>query len=648
MSCAVTPATATVSRVLALDRPAASPLVAVAERRPPRPPPARAGRGRTRAAAADRRGEQARSGRPRWSPPRTAGSIQVRAVTAVARAAPAAPNWTQPYRLDTGGGYTLVLTQRSADVHGRRPAASWRRRRSSARPTAPTCSPRTSTSTPGAKLRLANPGGLTLRLASSSNGFVSIVSFGGELTLEGTPQARTTHHQLGPAHRQAGHRRRRRPGLPAGDRRPVRHDVRRRVQHLGFWSGRTGGLSLTGTDRPNTGDVDGPDAPDQGRSGTRPRPSGSATPATAARAGNGGVLAQPSGPLATPDSRFTVPGLSYVSGKISTVDDHRQRVRAVRLQRQRHHDHRHHGARTAWSDGVVMHRFASSAVIERVDVPAATAATASCCPGPPSRCASATRPREDNGGNGFTLSGQPLADGPSASGESIGSYGSNSVSNSIARDNGHYGIEILGGLDVGVQNNQVEGSDMGIVARQGAQQGDHHRQPAQRPAPAGHRGPRRRHRGHASPATSSTAPTPASTCATRSPRSAATPSRTPATTASRSSARSAGRWSRTTSIAGVGPSALDTSRADGRSRSGRTRSFAWHDTSSFWVKFRHYASPMTMLWTAILLLIVFSAVKGRRRRRTTRRDPYADKTPLVTPGSTETPSRRRAAGRRRR
>jgi hypothetical protein len=82
-------------------------------------------------------------------------------------------------------------------------------------------------------------------------------------------------------------------------------------------------------------------------------------------------------------------------------------------------------------------------------------------------------------------------------------------------------------------------------------------------------------------------------------------------------------------IAGVGPSAVDASRADGRLTVTENQVFAWHDTSSFWIQFRHYFSPMTMLWTTILLLILFSAVKGRRRLRGVRH-PYADKAPLVT------------------
>ncbi len=75
-------------------------------------------------------------------------------------------------------------------------------------------------------------------------------------------------------------------------------------------------------------------------------------------------------------------------------------------------------------------------------------------------------------------------------------------------------------------------------------------------------------------------------------------------------------------ISGVGPSAVDTSRADGDLTTEDNQSSAWYDTSSFWIKFRHYASPMTMLWAAIVLIIAFSAVQGVRRRRTGFHHPY--------------------------
>ena len=69
---------------------------------------------------------------------------------------------------------------------------------------------------------------------------------------------------------------------------------------------------------------------------------------------------------------------------------------------------------------------------------------------------------------GASHTGLPLANGPSATGISVGSYGNNSVSNSIVSDNGRYGVEVVGGVNLGVLSNQVSGNDMGIVVREGA------------------------------------------------------------------------------------------------------------------------------------------------------------------------------------
>ena len=74
---------------------------------------------------------------------------------------------------------------------------------------------------------------------------------------------------------------------------------------------------------------------------------------------------------------------------------------------------------------------------------------------------------EQNGRNGITLEGGPLADGPSATGTPTGSYGNNQVTNSIASGNGRYGIEVVGGKNLVLDGNSVSGQTMGIVvARQ--------------------------------------------------------------------------------------------------------------------------------------------------------------------------------------
>ncbi|MGW1670147.1 right-handed parallel beta-helix repeat-containing protein [Streptomyces sp. NPDC002324] len=533
---------------------------------------------------------------------------QVRAVAAVAPLK--GGEWKAPYRLDTGDGYTLVLTERSnaytvSDLLELAPQTFVRQ------PDGAYLLTENIYLNAGAKLKLSNPGGLTLRMASSNKGFVSIVSFGGRLTLEGTPQA--------PLRITSWNDKKNKPDTDVRDGRAYIRAIGgqfsmkyAKVGDLGFWSGRTGGLSLTGTDRPDTGNIE------------------DSTVSPGTKAGSGGVVAQPSGSLATPDTRFSVPSLSYVSAEIghSTLTGN---AYGLFLSGANGVSISDSTVQKSLEHGVVLHRFVTNAVVERTvskenggDGFVLARATEQV------RVSGSTA--EGNGGNGFTLSGRPLASGPSASGESISSYGSNSVSDSIATDNGHYGIEIFGGKDVGVQNNRVEGGDMGIVARKDAT----------KVAITGNRLTGQSRQG----------------ISVRDGVTAAT------ITGNIVEGTETGIYIRDSVgeirgntiqdgtnhgitmvggvsesiitynvISGVGPSAVDTTRAHGDIAVKQNQTFAWHDTSSFWVKFRHYASPMTLLWAFILLLILVSAVLGRRQsRRGSRRGggrlgvhPYEDK-----------------------
>jgi hypothetical protein len=211
----------------------------------------------------------------------------------------------------------------------------------------------------------------------------------------------------------------------------------------------------------------------------------------------------------------------------------------------------------------------------------------------------------------------------------VASYGSNSVSNSVARDNGHYGIEVLGGLDVGIQNNQVEGSDMGIVARQGGRN----------VAITGNqvRGQERQGIAVRDGVTGATVTGNVINGADTAiyVRNSVAEVRGNTIQAARNHGVTllgavGGSVVSYNVIAGVGPSALDLSRSTGDVTARENQVFAWHDTSSFWVRFRHYASPMTMLWAGIFLVILFSAVAGARRRSAARAHPYADKARLAS------------------
>src|SRR5512144_973119 len=217
-------------------------------------------------------------------------------------------NWKTPYRLSSGSGYTLVLTPSSApytlsDLQRLAPQTLLRMSDGSYLLTEDIVVAARAT------LHLAAPGGLTLRLASGSDGFAALVSMGGRVELAGGPDAPVTITSWD-------------VDRGAEDTRTVdgRAYVRSiggqfeaehvRLSHLGFWSGRTGGLSLTGTDRPNTGAIESTGSP--------------AGKGTAPSLLNG-VGLQPAGRLPAGQKltlKYAVPATDYVSTRIAdtTID----------------------------------------------------------------------------------------------------------------------------------------------------------------------------------------------------------------------------------------------------------------------------------------------------------------------------------------
>ncbi|WP_405985208.1 right-handed parallel beta-helix repeat-containing protein [Streptomyces sp. NBC_00872] len=560
---------------------------------------------------------------------------QVRAVAAVAPLK--GDKWTRPYRLETAGGYTLVFTPRTqpygvADLLKFAPQTFVRSKRDGSYLLTENIY-----LLAGAKLKLSSPGGLTLRLASNSRGFVSIVSFGGRLTLEGTPQAPMRISSWDPS-----------ANKPDTDVRDGRAYVRAiggqfsmthaQVSDLGFWSGRTGGLSLTGTDRPDTGNIKYDDGEQDLNRRELAAADDKAEQESEQTPHAGGVIAQPAGELATPDSRFSVPDLSYVSAEItnSTISGN---LYGLFLS----------GATGAniirtkvinnLEDGVVLHRGVTNVVVDRT-VSQGNGGDGFVLSRATQQVRVTGSKALSNGGNGFTLSGRPLANGPSASGESISSYGSNSVSDSTARDNGRYGIEVFGGENVGVQNNEVDGGDMGIVAREDATKvaitGNHLTGQTRQGISV---------RDGVSAATVTGNIIEGTETGVYVRDSQAEVRGNTVQEATNHGISLVGDIDKSTVsynvVAGVGPSAVDTSRAHGGVTVKENQTFAWHDTSAFWVKFKHYASPMTLLWVSILLLILFSALLGARR--SSRRGgverlgvhPYADKKPLPSAPATE-------------
>ncbi|HEV7655214.1 MAG TPA: right-handed parallel beta-helix repeat-containing protein [Mycobacteriales bacterium] len=547
--------------------------------------------------------------------------IEIRSVAAVAPLR-GGTEYSKPYRLTTGSGYTLVLTSRSAPYTVKDLLTL-----------APQTFVRQSDGSylllenlylnAGAKLTLSNPGGLTIRMASASTGYVSIVSFGGALAFVGTEQQPVTVTSWDP--------RTKTPDTTVKDGRAYIRSVGGQFRseylqasNLGFWSGRTGGVSLTGTDRPDTGSTEGPESHQtktERHAGADSRAEGNAGPAQPDQTpAAGDVYAQPSGNLSTPDTRFGTADQSFVSAKIShtTLSGNAyglfiSSADGIEVS-DSEVDH-------SLIDGVILHRFASNGILERI--------TSSDNAGDGFVLARATQEirisgavAKNNGNNGISLTGRALAEGPSPSGETVGEYGNNSVANSTFENNKRYGIEVDGGDNVGLQNNEVRGGDMGIVVRRGAQQvsvvgnqvsGQVRQGISVRDAVVN------------ATVTGNTVESSPLGIYLRDSSATIRGNTIDRVTSHGVTAVGdvTGAQVAFNTVSGTGPTPVDTARSHGKIKVEKNQTDAWHDTRSFWIRLRHAAKPMTLLWLGVVLLVLFSAVRARKLgARGTIRHPY--------------------------
>jgi len=379
----------------------------------------------------------------------------VRTVTTLARWQDRAQK--APYRLGTPAGYTLVLTPRSAmytlaDLLVLQPQTLLRLSDDSY------LLKEHIVVLAGAELNLSPATGLTLRLASSTEGIVSIVSMGGRFVAVGTsadPVTITSWDENAAANDTETTDGRAYIRALGGQLQMSYVDI----EDLGFWSGRTGGLSLTGTDRPNTGSLD-----------TNILTDGAATPGLPGGDGTvGDTQILPTGELPTGSAAtgFDLDtSLSWVSARIdnTTVSGNAfglfvSGADGVLIDSSTFTD--------SQITGVDFHRFVRSSVVQR--------STSNYSGGNGFSLGRATQGVQinqstavGNAQDGFAVSGEPLADGPSAVGSTVQKYGNSSISNCTANGNGHYGITIKDGFNMSVANNQVSNSRMGIVVDENA------------------------------------------------------------------------------------------------------------------------------------------------------------------------------------
>ncbi len=309
----------------------------------------------------------------------------------------------------------------------------------------------------GATLDLRRPGGMLIRMSSQANGFASIVVAGGNLVVEGTP---TEQVQF-----QAWDSQRGRADTDTSDGRAYIRVMggyasitNASFTDLGFWSGMTGGLSLTGTEVASTLGLDSdgqreipevylaaPDTAQTVDAGDSLVVDGSSEGETGVDLTRGaglysnGVTAWLSG--------LTVNGNAY--GLF--VSD----AASVELQNSTFMN--------SLVDGVVFHREVINSHITGVESSENRGDGFRVTRGSQGVLLD-TVEAANNGGNGITIDASPLASGPSATGLPISSYGGHSVLNSRFTNNGKYGIAVFGGDGIVVRRNTVEGSEFGIMA----------------------------------------------------------------------------------------------------------------------------------------------------------------------------------------
>jgi parallel beta-helix repeat protein len=453
----------------------------------------------------------------------------------------------------------------------------------------------------GAKLVLQSATGpLTIRMNSIPGAFTSIVAYGGSIRVNGSA--------LNPVRIMSWNPRTARPDTKVADGRAYVRSIGgefrmkfAQVSHLGFWSGRTGGIALTGTDRPDTAAE--PTAQRLPASARRSPTGGSDTSkggrdvvnvTGAGGAGGGGAFQVPAATLATGSIEdSTISGDAY--GVFASAANQVQILRS-RIDNSLVH-------------GVQMHRFARNSSIENTTVTGSrgdgfvlSRATESV------RVTGCVALR--NGGNGFTLNGQALAAGPSASGESLRAFGNNSVTSSTADSNARYGVELLGGSGVAVQTSRILGGDMGVVIS--------HQAAGVQVTGNELRGQRRQGivlRGGVVGAKVAGNVVNGTQTAIYLRDSSGSITGNTVQSASRHGVtligKAGGSQITGNTFSGAGTSVFDTRRARGPVANTGNNTHGWRNTAGLWTQVKRIAKPMNIIWTCVFLLIIVSAVRSR-------------------------------------
>lgn len=536
-----------------------------------------------------------------------------------------------PYRLATGSSYTLVLTSRK-DAYTVKDLLALGPQTFVRQPDGSYLLSENLVILTGATLNLTGSGGVTLRLASDADGFVSIVNYGGRLNMTGAEGA--------PVVVSSFDRKSNAADRLTDDGRAYIRSIggqvlisHAQISDLGFWSGRTGGLSLTGTDRPSSGALS--ELGETMRVGKRADRERAAAAAAAPKkkaaqglSGKGRASVTevlPAGALPVPVVSVDSPQYSFVSASITDTTVERNAF-GVFVSSANGLNIRKSSFEDNLVDGLVMHRYVINAVIE--------SSTANGNGGDGFMLARATtgivmsqNTANENDRNGMTLSGLPLADGPSATGTSVGSYGNNSVSNSEMSRNKRYGVEVVGGVNIGILSNNVDSNGVGVVVRERATKvnvvGNRVRNSRQQGISL---------RDGVVGATVTGNIVSGGETGVYVRDSQAEIERNTLTDGTLHAVSLVGNLGPTSltenTISGHGPSAIEAKRAvDLHDNSWANDESGWDDTTPLLVTLKRFLQPLTMMWLILGLLLVFTAVHGSRARRR-KAHPYGDKAPV--------------------
>lgn len=438
-----------------------------------------------------------------------------------------------------------------------------------------------------------NPRGVLL--ISSREGFASIVSLGGSLHVAGNGENPVRISSFDPWTAA--------PDTQTADGRAYIRALGGRVlmdgaeiSDLGFWSGVTGGLSLTGTE-----------------------PSESPVAATSVAEDADAAV-----------QVITVPadeqGSSSVTGELRNLSV-TGNVFGIFVTRAANVVIEDATVADSLVDGIVFHRSVTDSTI------ADTSVSASAVDGVVIDRSSAQNELRgltsaDNGRNGLTIDGTALAEGPNAVGIEVATYGGNAVAKSTFTGNARYGVEVRGGRDVSVTASRIADNDMGIVVAESASQitlsgntveGEHRHGIALRDG--------------VSDVTVTRNTLSGAQTGIYLRNAGASVFKNTISDVTRHGITVVGSAATTEVLGNVvdgsGPRAIDSERALGALVE-RNQVDGWSVSRSLAEVLTSAFQPLTVVWLAVIVLVVASIAARNRARRAGIRHPYAEQVPLTS------------------